>query len=126
MRFDDILHVRPEGVVLDIGLSLTAYSTKTTGAGKRTEQVFAYVSPGAYFLHREWARVGYQILEKLAGHVRRDYLLPLPSPDFQGVRNGPVLYTDALNMTRTMLRELRMYQLVAGKAPRVVEPARSA
>ena len=124
MRFDDILHVRPDGVVLDsAGLSLTAHSTKTTGAGKRVEQVFAFVSPQAFFLFRDWAKVGYNLLGKIAGHVKRDYLLPLPSPDFQGVRRGPVLYADALNMTRTMLRELLVYQLVAGKSPKAIVPA---
>ena len=116
--------MRPEGVSLDkIGLTLTVHSTKCTGAGKKVEQVFAYVSNKAYFLFKEWMVAGLRLLDSLAGKLMRDYLLPLPTPDFHGVRNGPVLYTDALNMTRTMLRELERYRMRAGKIPRRVELA---
>ena len=107
LRFDDILHVRPQDVAFtDVGLSLTSHSTKATGAGKKVELVQGYVSVAAFIEVEGWLKVGYELLVHLAGHVPRDYLLPLPTPDFGGMRNGPALYHDALNMTRTMLGEL--------------------
>ena len=108
MRFDDILHVKPSDVESSLqGLSFTIHSTKCTGAGKKVELVYAHVARDAFVFVKEWASVGYGLLQDIAGHVSRDYLLPLPSGDFHSVRNGPVLYADALNMTRAMLRELK-------------------
>ena len=53
-----------------------------------------------------WLEVGYRALQQIVGHVTRDYLWPLPSSDLDGIRRGPVLYRDALHMTRALLAEL--------------------
>jgi hypothetical protein len=107
MRFDDILHVEPAGVSLVADcLILTIRSSKTTGAGRRVEVVYAYVAKGACVKNPEWLVLGLALLEKMAGHVVRDYLLPLPTADLTSVRRGPVRYQDALNMTRVLIKDL--------------------
>ena len=62
--------------------------TKTTGPGKRVNLVKVFVSKHAYLKEREWLRVGWKLWEQLgfeASLERRDFLLPLPSPDLQHV-----------------------------------------
>jgi len=69
--------------------------------------LYAFVSREAHLAHPEWLQVGYRLFGDLAGHVPRDYMLPLPAADFEGVRRGPALYADMLAMSRALLRELR-------------------
>ena len=97
----DILHVEPKTTTEDGD----AVST-TTGAGRRVEIIFAYVSRKASLRHGDWVEVGWKLMEQVAGHTARDYLLPLLSSDFRGVRRGPARYHDALNMTRALLQEV--------------------
>ena len=107
MRYDDILHVDPKMITEDrdsVFFPLT--STKTTGAGRRVEIIFACVSRKAALRHGDWLDVGWKLMEQVAGHIARDYLLPLPSSDFRGVRRGPARYHDALNMTMALLQEV--------------------
>ena len=107
MRYDDILHVDPKTITEDRdSVCFTLASTKTTGAGRRVEIVFAYVSRKASLRHGDWLEVGWKLMEQVAGHIARDFLLPLPPSDFRGVRRGPARYHDALNMTRALLQEV--------------------
>ena len=53
------------------------------------EIIFACVSRKAALRHGDWLDVGWMLMEQVAGHIARDYLLPLPSSDFRGVRRGP-------------------------------------
>ena len=99
MRYDDITEDRDS-----VCFPLT--STKTTGAGRRVVIIFAHVSRKAALRHRDWLEVGWKLMEQVAGHIARDYLLPLASSDFRGVRRGPARYHDALNMTRALLQEV--------------------
>ena len=113
MRFDDSMHVKPQSVELKDGnLELIIHSTKTTGAGKKVELVFAHVAKDAYLFSRAWLSTGHQLFVDLTGDLVRDYFLPLPSRDFMSVRAGPVLYADSLSMTRALLKELKGVAIV--------------
>jgi hypothetical protein len=107
LRFDDSLHIAPADLVLRKGgLEARITSTKTTGPGKRVEVLYAFVSNDAYLVSQAWLEVGFRLLEGGAGHIARDYLLPLPSTDCLGFRASPAVYADSLAMTRALLREL--------------------
>ena len=106
-RFDDLLHVRPAGVYMEGGhLVLELPRTKTTGPGKRVQLMHAYVAGDAYIREPEWLKAGYGLLKELAGHIPRDYLLPLPDSSYEGVRPSPLVYSDSLRFGRLLLRDL--------------------
>jgi len=88
-------------------LCLRIDSSKVSGPGKRIKTLYAYVSREAYLAHPEWLQEGHRLFDELAGHVPRDYMIPLPTADFESVRRGPALYADMLAMSRALLRELR-------------------
>ena len=107
VRYDDIRHVDPKMITEDGDtVCFPLASTKTAGAGRRVEVIFAYVSRKASLRHGDWLEVGWKLMEQVAGHIARDYLLPLPSSDIRGVRRGPARYHDALDMTRALLQEV--------------------
>ena len=107
MRYDDILHVDPKTITEDgDSVCFLLASTKTTGAGRRVEIIFAFVFRKASLRHMDCLEVGWKLMEQVAGHSAPDYLLPLLSSDFRGVRRGTARYHDALNMTRALLQEV--------------------
>ena len=50
------------------------------------ELVYAYVALGAGVKFVEWLTIGYRLWSELIGTHQRDYMLPLPSQDFNGTR----------------------------------------
>lgn len=108
MVLDDMLYVKPDGVQMEgTALSLKLTRTKTTGAGKRVQLMYAYFAGGAWVVEPNWLVAGLEIFRRIAGNVKRDYLLPLPDSFYTGVRASPVLYADSLVFGRLLLRELR-------------------
>ena len=83
------------------GLRGTLVRTKTTGAGKRREELLLFVSLDAYLLHREWLKTGFALWESCTSE--RDYLLGLPTPDLQGMREIEAKYADGAAMSRALL-----------------------
>ena len=57
-------------------------------------------------MKKRWLSVGFELYDQIAGHVRRDYFLPLPTPDLEGVRRAPMKHSDGITMTRRLLYEL--------------------
>lgn len=117
-RFDDLLHVRPDGVRLEeTCLTLDLPRTKVSGPGKRILLQQAFVSMHAWVLEPTWLRAGLDLLRELAGHIRRDYLLPLPDASYNGVRDAPAVYEDSLRFGRLLLRDLQDEEGAAILAP---------
>ena len=113
LRFDDLLRLVPENLSLSAkGLLLRLERSKSTGPGKRVEVVFAAIGFGSFLVDPNWISCGYSLLLKLAGHIERDYLLPLPDASFRGVVASPLKYTDSMGMSRALLVELKRPALV--------------
>ena len=107
-RFNDAQHIMASGVSMDAaGLHLPIHQSKTTGAGKKVEILYAHVSPAAFLACPSWLQVGFDLWRTQSGPLERDYLMPLPSPDLSGCREAPISYADSLNITRAILKELR-------------------
>ena len=65
MRFDDHRGMLPQLVtVSENGLRATLARTKTTGAGKRHEQLELVVDSEAFFIGRNWLHTGWQLWDK--------------------------------------------------------------
>ena len=59
VRSDNILHVDLKTITKDgDSVCFRLASTKTTGAGRRVETIFAYVSRKASLRHGDWREVG--------------------------------------------------------------------
>ena len=82
--------------------------TKTSGPGKHVGILPVFVSEEAY-LETEWLDIGLVLWmdPKSALYFRRDFFLPLPTPDFAGVLRTRAQYTDALGFSRALLGTLR-------------------
>ena len=89
----------------EAGLKLRVDRTKTTGPGKAVRVLTAIVDPACFLVARQWLRQGWEIWSSEGFNFERPYLLPLPTPDLEGVVEQPARYFDALCMTRQVLAE---------------------
>ena len=93
-----------EGLIGDVVRS------KTTGVGRRVEVQAFYVSENAWILAETWLQVGYELFEKFgkdARMERRDFMMARPNGTLDGFRGAMVTYSDAMSMSRAIMRELR-------------------
>ena len=89
------------------GLVGSLERTKTTGPGKKVRHLPIFVSNSAYFMGPHWLRVGLQIWQQEQMAFERDYFLPLPSLDWDGVRPAMADYGDIVGLSKQLLRYLR-------------------
>ena len=75
-----MISIMPEDVVLnDRNLDIAIRRSKTTGPGKRVEVLQAVISKDSFLVAPGWVEIGFVEFHLLAGHLYRDYLLPLPT-----------------------------------------------
>ena len=89
----------------DDGLDITIDQSKTTGVGKKIESYVVTVSSMAYIAHPCWLATGFEELWTPTVNDR-DYFLPLPSNDREGVIPRMANYADATAMTAALFSEL--------------------
>ena len=76
-RGNDIQGIRPSRMVLnEDGLKLVLERSKTTGPGKRTGELFAFVVRDAGSSGWDWIAAGFELLSDRRFSYSRDYLLP--------------------------------------------------
>ena len=112
MRWSDTQGVPPARMLWskEFGLIGDIVRSKTTGAGRRVEVQQFYVSNGAFLLGPHWLEVGFELFEKFgkeAKNDRRDFMMPRPNKALDGFRGSMVGYSDAMSMSRALLRELK-------------------
>ena len=103
---------RKEGLVGEIVRS------KTTGVGRRVEVQTFYISDKAWLLSETWLEEGYRIFERFgveARNEKRDFLMARPNKGLDGFRSSMVSYSDAMSMSRAILRELRAQMRSGGE-----------
>ena len=106
-----VRYFKKEGLVGEIVRS------KTSGVGRRVEVQSFYVSEKAWFFAESWLRVGYDLFEKFgreAGNEKRDFMMARPNGKLDGFRHSLVSYSDAMSMSRALLRELKAQLRVGG------------
>ena len=83
LRFDDHRGALPKLLEFSAaGLMGTLVRTKTSGAGRKREELYVHVSAGAFILVASWLEVGWRMWSRVSPD--RDYFLVLPSFDLEG------------------------------------------
>ena len=95
LRWDDTLGIRPDAFERRArGLYGILERTKTSGPGKRLLILPFFVSDQAFLLEADWLFTGWTLLGEVFGY-KRDYLLPLATPDLQGCLRRRAEHSDS-------------------------------
>ena len=106
MRWHDTLGVRPDKLqVRSRGVFGRLERSKTSGPGKRMATLPIFVSFQAWIVKDSWLMTGMNLFDEVA-NFPRDYLLPLPREDLDGVIHRKAEYTDAIGFSRKLLMRL--------------------
>ena len=93
LRFDDHRGLLPDTLRMVSGsVRGTLVRTKTSGAGKRREELYLHIDALAYISQPTWHKVGMELWPSV--NSPRDYFLMLPSYNFHGVVALEAQYAD--------------------------------
>ena len=107
LRFDDLMGLSVSRLILGKRfLKGVLTRTKTTGAGKRIQEVPVYLHIHASFTGHPWIVTGCELLRMPAFAFERDYFVPEPSTDYQGSRQHMLRYSEASGLFRKLLGTL--------------------
>ena len=93
----------------DHGLSGILMVTKTTGPGKKVAMLKVYVSREAWLTEGRWLEEGWAIWELMSaekGYKDRDFFLPMPTKDLEGIVRRMSHYYTAAQMSQALFSEL--------------------
>jgi hypothetical protein len=109
LRTDDLLQVDFNRMVLTAeGLSMIMKRTKTTGPGRRMQEVGAFVSSKADITECGWLGAGYRLVTSGEFGRERDYLLPRVGRGLIQPIWKRATYVDLAANGRAVLRWLRV------------------
>jgi hypothetical protein len=109
LRFDDHRGLVPKRMRMSAaGLAATLVRTKTSGAGKKVEELPMFVSSEAFLRQQTWLAVGFDLWGKVS--LDRDFFLCLPTSDWMGARLLQAKYADGLAMSRGLTAKLTFRQ----------------
>ena len=84
LRFDDMQKIKPAELhFTGERLTTTLRVTKTSGPGKRVQELPVCISEKAFIWDKSWIYTGFQLLKQHAG-FERDYLLPKLTDNWAG------------------------------------------
>ena len=107
MRMDDVQCVLPQSLKLSRrGLTLRLARTKTTGPGKLHGQCHVFVNRCCCLSGEDWMSEGFRFWELEQLCYPRDYLIPHPTENWQGVRKKLLEPPDLANFVRMALQQL--------------------
>ena len=78
--------------------------TKTSGDGRKREELYLHIDQQAYVIHSEWLQVGWDLWAPL--NMQRDFFLGVPTPDLSSMRVLEAKYSDGQAMSRALLKSL--------------------
>ena len=105
LRFDDHRGLVPSYMTCTPqGFHGTLVRTKTSGAGRKREELYVFVSGQAYILSSDWLMSGWRLWQAHASD--RDFFLLLPSRDRHGVIHREAKYSDSQAMSRALVASL--------------------
>ncbi|CAE7206140.1 unnamed protein product [Symbiodinium natans] len=104
------------------GLSARLERTKTSGAGKKREVLYAYVSKDAWLVCDEWLACGWKIwcdMSKAADLDGRDFFLARPRKDLDGLSGKMARYCHSAAMSQALFQRLKgvSREAAAGEVP---------
>ena len=108
MRWDDTEGLKPMSLErITRGVLGVLERTKTSGSGKHLKVLPIFVSADVW-IETPWLDAGLALWldPELGLYFKRDFFLPLPSPDFAAALKVRAHYTDALGFTRSLLGSL--------------------
>ena len=106
MRFDDQRGLLPATVRLIGGcLKGTLVRTKTTGPGRRREELYIHVDSAAYLLAPQWLEIGWRLWASIG--CKKELFLTLPTCDWDWALQLEATYTDSRAMSRNLTQRLR-------------------
>ena len=114
LRLDDLMAVGPQSFAERRDYwQITLERTKTTGPDKKRKKVHAYLYKNCHFVEPGWMKVFMGFVSGGVLGYKRDYLIPLPTPGFDGVCARLATTTDIIRISRTLLETLRLPAFVA-------------
>ena len=117
LRFNDIQKVQPKNLSILSGRMTTVLRvTKTSGPGKRMQELPLCISEHAYFWDATWLRTGFDLLKNEAD-FDRDYLIPQLVQDWSGFRKKAASYNDMSIYACSLRRALQSALTFDGLVP---------
>jgi hypothetical protein len=108
LRYDDCRGIPPSRLRLtNGGLRGVIVASKTTGPSKKVWEAPFFVHRLAGFSGHDWLQQGFDILSSSEFCFARDYLVPMPSLDWQGTIQKVLDYSTASAHGRSLLLDLR-------------------
>lgn len=116
LRFDDLQKIKPEGLSMLSGrMTTTLRITKTSGPGKRMQELPVCISEHAYIWDASWLKTGFDLLKSEAD-FERDYLMPQLESDWNSFRKKAASYNDmsvyACGLRRALCSSLSFEELI--------------
>lgn len=108
LRFDDTQGICPARLFLGRKCFRAVLTkTKTTGPGKPVLEVPIFCHRAAGFTGKPWLAEGFEIWTSQVFNFERDFFVPLPSADMEGVVKKMASYSDCSALSRDLLAQLR-------------------
>ena len=118
LRYDDIQKIVPKELKYTWGrLSTVLRITKTSGPGKRIQELPVVITERAYVRSSDWIKVGFDLLRR-AAPFDRDYLLPKMTGDMNFFVQRMATYNDICSYSATLRR---LVELKRGAGPLLPE-----
>ena len=107
LRFDDLQKINPKFLSFRGGrMTTTLRITKTSGPGKRVQELPVCISEHAYIWDGSWLKVGFDLLKEGAD-FERDYLIPRFDEDWCNLRKRCASYSDMAAYSCSLRKALR-------------------
>lgn len=117
LRYDDLQKINPGELSLSGGrLTTVLRVTKTSGPGRRIQEMPVCISEHAYIWDGTWLATGFGLLKENAD-FERDYLLPQFENDWRGFRNKFASYGDVTSYSCSLRRAIRSSQTLDSLLP---------
>ena len=107
LRFDDLQKIHPANLSMHGGrLTTTLRITKTSGPGKRMQELPVCISEHAYIWDGSWLKQGFELLRE-AANFERDYLLPRFNEEWTELYRKCASYSDVATYSCSLRKALR-------------------
>ena len=109
LRFDDMQKINPSQLHMTGGrMTTTLRVTKTSGPGKRVQELPVCISEYAFVWDVDWIQQGFSLLKTHAS-FERDYLLPKLTEDWSGFQQKYATYQDVSSYSCHLRKRLTSY-----------------
>ena len=109
LRYDDVQKIHPSHLqLMGRRMTTTLRITKTSGPGKRIQEMPVCISEYAFVWDPDWLQQGFHLLKTHAS-FERDYLLPKLTEDWGGFQRKYATYQDVTSYSCCLRKRLTSY-----------------